>query len=327
MPLPAPQTPGLVTLGESLALLTTREPERLRHAHELVLAVGGAESNTAIGVSRLDAPATWIGRVGADELGELVVRTLRAERVRVAATVDPEVPTSLMLKERPSATSARVSYYRAGGPGARLRPGDLDRELIAGAGVLHLTGITPALSPSARETVHAAVAIAREAGVPVSFDVNYRSKLWAPADAAPELLALAALADHVFVGHDEAQALGWPGDPAALGAWLRGAGASGEAAAARVVVVKLGADGALAVTAEGTHPVAPVPIVPVDPVGAGDAFAAGYLAELLAGAPLAVRLRTAATCGAAACTTRGDWEALPTRAELARLDAPEEVVR
>lgn len=321
MSLSAPQTPALVTLGESLALLTTREPERLRHAHELVLAVGGAESNAAIGASRLGAPATWIGRVGDDELGVLIARTLRAEGVRAHAIVDPAVPTSLMLKERPSATSARVSYYRADGPGARLSPGDLDRELIAGAGVLHLTGITPALSPSARETVHAAVAIAREAGVPVSFDVNYRSKLWGPEEASRELLALAALADHVFVGHDEARALGWPGDPAALGRELLAADPN------RVVIVKLGADGALAVTADGTHPVAPVPIVPVDPVGAGDAFAAGYLAELLAGAPLAVRLRTAAACGAAACTGRGDWESLPTRAELARLDAPEEVVR
>lgn len=312
---------GLVTLGESLALLTTRDPERLRHAHELVLAVGGAESNTAIGVSRLGAAATWIGRVGDDELGVLIARTLRAEGVRTHAIPDPAAPTSVMLKERPSATSARVSYYRAGGPGARLRPDDLDAASIAGAGVLHLTGITPALSPQARATVHAAIAIAHEANVPVSFDVNYRAKLWPAAEASQELRTLAAQADHVFASRDEAVALGWPEDPAALGAELL---ASGRAA---VVIVKLGADGALAVTADGTHRVPPVPVVPVDPVGAGDAFAAGYLAELLAGLPLADRLRTAAACGAAACTGRGDWEALPTRAELARLDLPEEVVR
>lgn len=312
--------PGLVTIGESLALLTTRDPGRLRHAHELLLGVGGAESNAAIGVARLGGAATWIGRVGDDELGQLIARTLRAEQVTAAAIVDPAVPTSVMLKERTSAAGARVSYYRAGGPGARLTPADLDRELIAAAGVLHLTGITPALSASARETVEVAARTARAAGVPVSFDVNFRSRLWSAAEASPVLRALAAQADHLFVGHDEAVALGWPGDPAEVGRALLAEGP-------QVVVVKLGADGALAVSADGELPVAPVPIVPVDPVGAGDAFAAGYLAELLAGLPLAERLRTAAVCGAAACTARGDWEALPTRAELARFDEPEEVVR
>ncbi|MBB4662831.1 sugar kinase [Conexibacter arvalis] len=316
----ADTTPGLVTVGESLALLTTREPGRLRHAHELLLSVGGAESNTAIGVRRLGAPATWIGRLGDDELGELIARTLRAEQVAVAATADPQAPTSLMLKERASAAGAQVSYYRATGPGARLRPDDLDAAAIAEAGVLHLTGITPALSPSARATVEAAIELARDAGVAVSFDVNLRTKLWSPADAAPVLLELAARADHLFVGADEAAALGWPGDPSALGAWLLARGP-------RIVVVKLGADGALAVTADGELPVPPVPVEAVDPVGAGDAFAAGYLAELLAGRPLPERLATAAACGAFACTGRGDWEAFPTRAELARLGRPEEVVR
>jgi 2-dehydro-3-deoxygluconokinase len=311
---------GLVTVGESLALLTTREPGRLRHAHELLLSVGGAESNVAIGVRRLGEPATWVGRLGDDELGELIARTLRAERVTVRATTDPEAPTSLMLKERGGGGAAHVSYYRATGPGSRLRPDDLDRDEVARAGVVHLTGITPALSASARATVETAMALAREAGVPVSFDVNLRAKLWRPADAAPVLLALAARADHLFVGADEAAALGWPADPAALGAWLLEQGPE-------VVVVKCGADGALAVTADGALPVAPVPVDAVDPVGAGDAFAAGYLAELLAGRPLPERLATAAACGALACTGRGDWEAFPTRAELARLGRPEEVVR
>jgi 2-dehydro-3-deoxygluconokinase len=321
---PSSSTPtrGLVTIGEALVLLTTHEIGRLRHAHELELRVAGAEANTAIGVRRLGAPAAWVGRVGDDELGELIARTLRAEDVRTYALADADAPTSLMLKERPSATAARVTYYREGGPGSHLSPDDLDPELIAGAGVLHLTGITPALSDSARATVDAAIELARDAGVPVSFDVNYRSKLWEPAAASAELLALCARADHVFVGHDEAVALGWPGDPAEVGAALRE-----RAQRDQVVVVKLGADGALAISAEGTQPVAPVAIEPVDPVGAGDAFAAGYLAELLAGRPLADRLRTAAACGAAACTARGDWEALPTRADLERLDGPDEVVR
>lgn len=114
---------GLVTIGESLALVTTRDPEPLWNARGLELRVGGAESNVAIGVRRLGGEATWIGRVGDDELGQLVTRTLRAEQVHVVAAVDPVVPTSLMVKERASALAPRISYYRGGGPGARLRPG------------------------------------------------------------------------------------------------------------------------------------------------------------------------------------------------------------
>jgi 2-dehydro-3-deoxygluconokinase len=324
MPSAPPTGGGLVTIGESLILLTTREIGRMRHAHELDLRVGGAESNVAIGTRRLGAPATWIGRVGDDELGVLIARTLRAEDVRAVTIADPAAPTSLMVKERPSATAARVTYYRAAGPGAHLEPADLDRELIATAGVLHVSGITPALSPSADATVHAAIAIAHEAGVPVSFDVNHRSRLWSAADASRALGELCMLADHVFVGLDEAAALGWPGgdDPVAVGETIRARSPRDP-----VVVVKLGADGALAVSGDGTLPVAPIPIEPVDPVGAGDAFAAGYLADLLDGAPLEQRLLTAAACGAAACTARGDWEALPTRDDLARLGAPGEVVR
>lgn len=311
---------GLVTVGESLVLLTTREPGRLRHAGELLMGVGGAESNVAIGVRRLGAPAAWIGRLGDDELGELVARTLRAEQVATTAIPTPGVATSLMVKERGGGAAARVSYYRAHGPGAHLRPADLDRAAINGAGVLHLTGITPALSASARRTVEAAIELACGAAVPVSFDVNLRTRLWRPADAAPVLGALAARADHLFVGLDEAIALGWPDEPRELGRALLELGP-------QVVVVKRGAAGALAVTPDGVHEVAPVPVEAVDPVGAGDAFAAGYLAELLAGRPLEQRLATAAACGALACTERGDWEALPTRADLTRLGRPAEVVR
>jgi 2-dehydro-3-deoxygluconokinase len=300
----------LVTIGETLALLACAEPGPMRHAHALRLGVGGAESNVAIGVRRLGVPAEWIGRVGDDELGALVLRTLRAEGVGVDhAVVDPQVATSLMLKERRTAHTARVTYYRAHGPGARLCPADVDAAAIAAADVLHLTGITLALSASARAAAQGAAAAARRAGVAVSFDVNHRSALWSARAARRAVEDILPFVDHLFVGDREAAALGWEGEPEDV------AGAMAELGPA-TVVVKRGGRGAVAVDDGSVHDVAVVPVAAVDPVGAGDAFAAGYLAELIAGRPLDVRLATAARCGAFAVTAHGDWEALPSRADL-----------
>jgi 2-dehydro-3-deoxygluconokinase len=306
-------TGPLLAVGETMALLTTAGVGRLRHATSLTLGVAGAESNVAIGARRLGCPAAWVGRVGDDELGELVVASIRAEGVDVAGVVlDPAAPTSLMLKERRTAELVRVLYYRRNGPGSRLEPGDLDPAQVAAAGVLHLTGITPALGDSAHATVEHAIELARSAGVPVSFDLNYRSALWPPERAAAVCRDLAARADLVFAGDDEAELLGLTGDPADLARGLADL-AGGHA------VVKLGDRGAVAAVDGRIHTVDPVPVRSVDPVGAGDAFVAGYLAETLAGRPVPERLATAAACGAFAVTVPGDWEGLPTRDELAAL--------
>jgi 2-dehydro-3-deoxygluconokinase len=313
-PVDRPSRAGpLLAVGETMALLTAAEIGRLRHVSSLTLGVAGAESNVAIGARRLGCPAAWVGRVGADELGELVVSRIRAEGVDVGGVVrDPGAPTSLMLKERRTAGMVRVLYYRRNGPGSRLLPSDLDPAQVAAAGILHVTGITPALSDSALATVDRAVTLAREAGVPVSFDVNYRSALWPPDRAAAVCRGLAARADVVFAGDDEAGMLGLTGDPAALARGLADLGA-GHA------VVKLGPRGAVAAVDGQVHAVEPVPVQAVDPVGAGDAFVAGYLAETLAGRPVPERLATAAACGAFAVTVPGDWEGLPSRDELATL--------
>jgi 2-dehydro-3-deoxygluconokinase len=301
---------GLVTLGETMALLSSDQVGRLRHASVLRLGIAGAESNVAIGVRRLGLPAAWSGRVGDDELGQLILRQLRAERVDVAAAkVDPEAPTGLMLKEQRTAELARVVYYRRGSAGSRLAPGDLDEATVTGAGVLHLTGITPALSGSARAAVHAAAETARGAGVPVSLDYNYRSALWSAAEAAAELRDLTAAADLVFAGDDEAALVVDERDPAAMAGALARLGP-------RHAVVKRGADGAVAVVDGAFHAVPSVAVRAVDSVGAGDAFVAGYLAELLAGSDAAECLATAAACGAFAVTAPGDWEGFPTRDEL-----------
>lgn len=307
--------PGLVTLGETMVLLTQTEVGRLRHATSLKVGIGGAESNVAIGAARLGASSTWIGRVGADELGDLVVSRIRGEGVRVYAAHDANVPTALMIKEHRTASLTRVHYYRAGGPGSRLQPGDLPAEAFDAAAVLHVSGITSALSSTAHETVLAAIGRAGDVGATVSLDINYRAALWSPEQARDTLRDLAARADVLFAGDDEANLLGAEGDPQALAEQLSFLGP-------RQVIIKLGPRGAVALVDGEQLVVDPLPVHAVDAVGAGDAFVAGYLSELLAGAAPRDRLATAAACGAFAVTSPGDWEGLPTRADLQLLEAP-----
>lgn len=309
-----------MTVGESLGLFRAVGIGSLSHQHDFQLGIGGAESNVAIGVARLGGRAAWIGRVGADGLGERVLRELRAEQVDVRAIIDDTARTALMLKERPTSDLVRVSYYRSGSAGSRLSPDDLPPGLIESSKILHVTGITPALSASAAATVHAAIEIAHTAGVAVSFDINHRSSLWGHAEASAAYREIAARADIVFAGVDEAEMIVFGESPARLAAEI---GALGP----RAVIIKLGADGCHALIDGVEHTTAAIAVDVIDTVGAGDAFVAGYLAELLAGEPAPTRLQTAVRAGAFACLGPGDWESYPRRVDFPLIDAVDPVTR
>ncbi|MHC6594349.1 sugar kinase [Arthrobacter sp. C152] len=313
--------PYVLTFGETMALMRADQAGPLAHASTLSLGIGGSESNVAIGLQRLGVQAVWCGRVGADTLGQLVAREIRAEAVEARVTVDDAAPTGLMLKERRTPDLQSVSYYRSGSAGSRLSPADLDHGLIRNAGLLHVTGITPALSEEAAATVFEALSAARAAGVPVSFDLNYRAKLWSRETARAAYRDIIPLADIVFAGADEAAiAVGPADDPEELAHSLVQLGA-------RQAVIKLGADGACALVDGTLYRQAAIPVLVVDTVGAGDAFVAGYLAEFMAGAAPATRLHTAVCTGAFACLVAGDWEGFPRREELPLLMSTEPVLR
>ncbi|MEI5100388.1 sugar kinase [Streptomyces sp. PmtG] len=292
-------------------------PLKLGGAMEV--SVAGAESNVAIGLARLGHAVRWAGAVGADEAGELVLRTLRAEGVDAsAASRDAGAPTGLILFEPRLPDVTRVHYYRSGSAGSRITPDAVERAFGAGPPprLLHLTGITPALSATARAACERALGLARDHAVPVCLDVNFRSRLWSRADAGAVLRSWAPRVDVLIASDDELPLCLPPdGGPAALpeqaGALL-GLGV-------REVVVKLGADGATAYTAAGALHRPARRVRAVDTVGAGDAFVAGYLSALLDGGDGAGRLERAVTCGAFAVAGRGDWEGAPTRAELGLL--------
>lgn len=316
-------TGRIITIGESLGLTFSGAVGRPMRGDALTLTFGGAESNVAIGVSRLGGDATWVGRLGADAIGDLIVRELRGEGVEVYAARDTDVPTSLMMKSTPRPGATQVAFYRRGLAGSRLSAADLPREAIRDAALLHVTGISVALAESSRAAIHAAMEEAQDAGVTVSFDVNHRASLLPDLAAARELYrSIATRSDIIFAGDDEAEILtGETEHEAQLDALL--------ALGAQVAVVKLGADGALAGTNAGERMRMPaVPVKVVDTVGAGDAFVSGFLTETVRGGSLTERLTTAVACGAYACTAHGDWEAAPTRADLASFtSAGDPVVR
>ena len=298
----------VITAGETMALIVPPGPGRLRHATSLALSIGGAESNLAIGLARLGLPSSWISVLGDDELGELILNRLRAEGVDTSAVRRiSDRPTGLYLREE-VAGRLRVYYYRSGSAAATLAPDAFEASILSGAAFLHLTGITGALSPECAEFLPWAAKSARDAGVRVSYDVNYRSRLWAPAAARAAAEALLPFVDVLLVGHEEAHALwGWETDAA-----LEQLSEAGPAE----VVLKLGADGCAAVI-DGERLTSPgFPARELDPIGAGDAFDAGYLAATLWGWAPEKRLRTANAMGAFCVQNLGDYEGLPSRREL-----------
>lgn len=311
----------VVTIGETMALVAAERTGPFTVGSPARISFGGAETNVAIGLSRLGHRAAWIGRLGSDPVGAMVRDGLRAEGVDVSRVrVDDELPTALMLREHRTADRVRVSYYRRGLAGSRLEPDDIDADLIGAARVVHVSGITPALSESARAAVHRAVELARSAGVLVSFDLNYRAALWTREAAGAELASLVRLADLVFAGAEEAALVVGDGSPEQAAKALAGLGPS-------EVVVKLGPDGALAVVGgEPVHgPAAQASCI--DPVGAGDAFVAGYLSGHLDAQSVTEKLRRGNVCGGFAVSVSGDWEGAPRRHELGTLDSSENVAR
>ncbi len=298
----------VITAGETMALVVPPAPGRLRHATSLALSIGGAESNVAIGLVRLGIPSAWISVLGDDELGELVLYRLRAEGVDISAVRRrSDRPTGLYLREE-VAGRLRVYYYRNGSAAATLAPEAFDPSILEGAAFLHLSGITGALSTECAEFLPWAANAARDAGVQVSYDVNYRSRLWEPSAARSATEALLPFVDVLFLSDEEAAVLwGWQTD-AALG-HLSQAGPT-------QVVLKLAAKGCAA-WIDGERLSAPsFPARQLDPIGAGDAFAAGYLAATLWGWAPDKRLRAANAMGALCVQNLGDYEGLPSRPEL-----------
>ncbi|HJV98909.1 MAG TPA: sugar kinase [Arthrobacter sp.] len=275
-------TPPILCLGETMVLLTPDEGRLAKNSH-LGIHVGGAESNVAAGIAHLGHDVEWISRLGNDPFGHIIADFLRSRGVCLdRVQVDPERPTGIYFKDREPEAS-RVYYYRAGSAASALSPGDSALLALEQRTLCHVSGITAALSPSANNLLQHILIDHKVPDVLISFDVNYRPALWPLQAAAKRLLELARHADIVVVGRDEAQGL-WGTE--------RAEDVREILPDVPHLVVKDAGIEAVHFTGGTVTRQAALAAEVVEPVGAGDAFAAGYLSGFMRGfdTPRALRL-------------------------------------
>lgn len=313
----------IITLGETMVLFTPNKSGMLRNMHQFSAQVGGSESNVAIGLVRLGHKVGWISRLGNDEFGWKIYQSLRGEGIDLREVrFDANFPTGIYFKEMLNSEEVRVQYYRSNSAATQLQPSDLNEQYIASAKYLHVSGITPLLSESCYETVMEAMNIARENNVTVVFDPNVRKTLRGKKEIKNILLDIASKADIVLPGKSEGAFLTGEMMPESMANYFHENGAS-------IVIIKLGEQGAYYSTGDhdGYVPAYPVKQV-VDPVGAGDGFAAGVLSGLLDGRSVVESVERGTVVGSLVTMVQGDIEGLPDRERLERInESGEDVLR
>jgi sugar/nucleoside kinase (ribokinase family) len=304
-----PADPEVLTLGEAMVLFEAVGEPALRIGSRFTLRVAGAESNFAIALARLGLPVAWLSRVGADRYGRLVTDALAQEGVDLRYVERSSKLSTGVFFRWHDAGSPQIAYYRSGSAATELQPSDLPDDAFRSVRLLHLTGITPALSEGARALVVEAARRAHGRGVTVTFDPNYRSALWSsPRAAFDSHRSLLRFVDWYLCGQVEGKLLVDVRSNDDLWKALRGLGIRGTC-------IRTGRDGALVSNGDGLQAVRPTRLISVvDEVGAGDGFAAGFVYGLRHGWDPVRCAHAGNTVARTALGHPGDWEAYP-RAE------------
>ncbi|MGG3914990.1 sugar kinase [Rossellomorea vietnamensis] len=303
----------VVTIGETMTLFTPKESGMLRHAKSFSMQFGGAESNVAIGLNRLGYQSRWISRLGEDEFGDAMESFIRGEGVDVShVTRDKIAPTGVFFKEFRRMNDTRVYYYRKESAASKMSPEMLNEDAISDATFLHLTGITPALSKSCRDTMEKAISLAKNSGTQIVFDPNLRLKIWQDEESARHFIKMYAAASNIVLpGLEEAEFLFGVSTPEEYVKQFHSIGCN-------TVIMKLGKEGSI--ISSSSVPITRVKGFTVerviDPIGAGDAFAAGVLSGLIDGIGLHEAARRGNAMGALVTMVNGDSEGLPNRRDL-----------
>lgn len=307
--------PEVITIGESLVMMVADQSDSLQFVSSYTRKIAGAESNVAIGLARLGHEVGWISSIGDDPFGTYIRNTIRGEGVDTSqVTVSGEYPTALLVKELNEIGDPKVFYYRKGSAASHIKPDILQESYFSDAKLLHVTGIFPALSETTRETLLAAIKLAKSKGMMVSFDPNIRLQLWSKESAKKTLLEIAQMSDLILPGQAEGEIL---------------VGTKNREEIARIfhqmgnkyVVVK-NAEGAyysiqdsMGNITEGHEKGFKVRRV-VDTVGAGDGFAVGTLSGILEGLSLKDSVARGNAIGSLAVMVKGDVEGYPTKRQL-----------
>ena len=308
--------PEVVALGEPLVQFNAVTDGPLRHVTYFEKHATGTEANVCVALARLGVSCGLITRLGVDEFGLFIYNWLRGEGVDVShIKFDSDRPTGIYFVQRnyPIPGVSDVLYYRKGSAASALGPEDIDPDYVGGARVFHTTGITMAISDAARSAAFKGLEIARSRSVTVSFDVNYRRKLWANVDEAINALSKAlGFVDMVFLDEDETNLLLGVSTVDDVFRELRSRFGINK------VVLKLGIRGSIAYW-EGRVIKVDAFRVPVkDPIGAGDAYAGVFLASILRGYDVEIAMRRASAAAAMVVMVRGDEENLPREEDLRR---------
>lgn len=311
----------VISLGETMVLFSPMNSGSLKYVNYFRKQIGGAESNFAIGMARLGYKAGWISKVGDDTFGEYIVSFIRGEGVDTSMVKkDGTAPTGVYFKEFHETKDTRVFYYRKGSAASNITPEDLDEKYIASAKYLHITGITPVLSESARRTVLKAIEIAKKNNVKISFDPNLRKKLCSEENLIKYTLEIIGSADIVFPGYKEAKFLFGDEEPEELCKKILNLGPE-------IVAMKLGKDGCIVANKNKIQHIRGVKIDKVvDTIGAGDGFNAGFVAGLLQGLDIVECGKLANEVGALVTTVVGDVEGLPTLNDIKELHGEIDIV-
>jgi 2-dehydro-3-deoxygluconokinase len=297
--------------------LAAPPPQRLEQTGSLEVQMGGAEANVAAACARLGLRTALISALPADNAwGDRTVREMMGHGVDCAGVLRrPGSRMGLYFLEYGAAPRpVRVLYDRKDSALSRLLPDEVDWGLVRGARLVHLSGVTAALGDNLRDVSRRALAAARAAGVPFSFDVNYRSRLWSAKEARDFLVEILPRLRYLFIGSDDAESVfELTGAPAEV---LDGLRALAPGAA---IALTLGEAGS-AVLGQGAlvRPSRRYTVSVVDRLGAGDAYAAGFLWSVLVGRTLQQAVDAATALAALKCTIWGDVP-LVTRAELDEL--------
>jgi 2-dehydro-3-deoxygluconokinase len=289
--------PDIVSLGEPMY-----EFSQIAGQRSYLQGFGGDTMNCAIAAARQGARVAYLTRLGDDEFGRQLRELWRAEGIDDSGvSTDPEGHTAVyFITHGPSGHV--FSYLRKGSAASRMRPEHLRLDLIRSAKYFHTSGISQAISESARQTVDAAIDCAHESGVPVVYDCNLRLRLWPIETARAVIRATIPRCQFFLLSLDEAGDLCGLSDAQAVLDWCHEAGA-------RYVALKLGAGGVIGSDAKQRRTVPGHTVDCVDATGAGDCFAGALLARMAAGDNFWEALPYANA--AAALTTTGYGAVMP----------------
>lgn len=303
----------LITIGETMVAFMPEKKEFIRYAHNFEKKTAGAESNVAIGISKLGHKSGWISKLGKDEFGEFIIRELRGEGVDTSNVVKTNAyPTGIMFKQFNTGSETSVFYYRKNSAASKLTKDDIDENYIKQAKIVHISGITPALSKECKETIDYIISIAEKNNIIVSFDPNIRLKLWTKEEAKKSLIGILEKSQVILIGIEEAEILLGEKEPYAVINKLRNMGIE-------KIAIKIGSKGAIVADTKDVFEIPVVKVKVVDNIGAGDAFNSGFLSGIIEQKSIKECGKMGVLMGAFAVSSFGDVEGLPDREQFDKI--------